>query len=151
MGVLNWAGRAIERTNNEGLASRVFFFFAQLQSKLISIFLDILMLMTSFFLQDGIKKKKVFWSYFNFLYCYSEVSTEQQRYCCSSPSLQTLLYHPGGERHDYSDFLHMRNDRACLVHKAAAGKGLLVNTSSFLSPDSLPVLPGASKGKWIRQ
>lgn len=58
MGVLNWAGRAIERTNNEGLASRVFFFFAQLQSKLISIFLDILMLMTSFFLQDGIKKKK---------------------------------------------------------------------------------------------
>lgn len=77
------------------------------------------------------------------------VSAEYQRCCCSSPFMQTLLYHSGGERHDYSDFSHMRNDRACHVQMAAAGKGLLVNISSFLSPDSLPVLPEASKGKWI--
>lgn len=42
----------------------------------------------------------------------------------------------------------MRNDRACHVQKAVVGKGLLVNINSFLPPDSLPVLPGASKGKW---
>jgi len=63
--------------------------------------------------------------------------------------MQTPFYHPEGERHDYSDFSHMRNDRACNVQKAAADKGLLVNISSFLPPDSLPVLPRASKGKWI--
>lgn len=34
--------------------------------------------------------------------------------------------------HYYSDFSHMRNDRACHVQRAEADKGLLVNISSFL-------------------
>lgn len=104
-------------------------------------------------IEDGILKNK---SFVLFFYCcsrylYNSCCTEHQRCCCFSPFMQTPLYHPGEKRHDYSDFSHMRNDRACHVQKAVAGKGLLVNISLFFPPDSLPVLPGASEGKWIWQ